>query len=505
MTDDARTGAPDSPSIREAAIRGSVWSMGGYAAEQALRFGANLVLTRLLYPEIFGLMSLLTAVLVGLAMFSDVGIGPAIVQRGEGDDPRFLRTAWTVQVLRGVVLWAAACLLAKPVALFYGEPRLAWALPVIGLTPLLLGFEATSKYTLQRRLRWERPTLVETGSAALGIAATVALAAAHRAVYGPDHPGALWVVIAGGLLGTGVRVLLSHLALPGIRHRFLLDRQHAGALFTFGRWIFVSTLLTFLAGQSDRLLFGKLVPLDLLGIYGIAAALATLPAEAVQRLGSAVLFPALSRMSGRDDFPGVFARARLPLVVGGAGVASGLVATGPLLVALLYDSRYQGAGWMLRILALSAWFQVLESTNGAATLAMGRVNALAANRAAKLAGMLVLVPVGFHLAGFAGALAGLAASDVVKYAASLLGLRKRRLWTLALDLAFTLGVAAVAGAASLAAGALASRQPSRLAALLAAAAVVCALWGAGLGWAWRRRARTREAGAAVSKAAVWWP
>lgn len=496
MPDGADRGSSNPSSISKAAIRGSAWSVGGYATSQGLRFAGNLVLTRLLFPEIFGLMSLLTSLLVGLAMFSDVGIGPAIVQRAEGDDPRFLRTAWTVQVLRGVLLWIAACVLAKPLALFYGEPRLAWAIPLIGLSPLLLGFEATSTYALQRRLRWERLTMVEVGSAGLGIAATVAFAAAHRAAYGPNHPGALWAVIAGGLVGSSCRVLLSHLALPGIRHRFLLDREHARSLFAFGRWIFVSTLLTFLVGQSDRLLFGKLVPFDVLGVYGIAAALAMLPAEAVQRLGSMVLFPTLSRMSGQDDFAGAFARARLPLVVGGAGIASGLIAAGPLIVALLYDPRYAAAGWMLQVLAISAWFQILESTNSAATLATGRVNVLAANRAAKLASMIVFLPAGFHLAGFPGALVGLAASDVVKYGASLWGLRQRRLRTLALDAGFTLCVAAVASAGSLAAGAFAARQSSKVMAFLAVAAVVGTLWGTGLGWAWRRRSQANEAKAA---------
>ena len=71
--------------------------------EQGL--ASNLILTRLLFPEAFGLMALGSVVLVGLQMFSDAGIGPSIAQSPRGDDPEFLDTAWTAQVLRGVILW----------------------------------------------------------------------------------------------------------------------------------------------------------------------------------------------------------------------------------------------------------------------------------------------------------------------------------------------------------------------------------------------------------------
>ena len=82
-------------------MRGSVLTAGSYAIAQGLRLVSNLILTRLLFPEAFGLMALVSVFLVGLAMFSDVGIGPAISQSKRGDDVGFLNTAWSIQVLRG--------------------------------------------------------------------------------------------------------------------------------------------------------------------------------------------------------------------------------------------------------------------------------------------------------------------------------------------------------------------------------------------------------------------
>ena len=74
--------------LRARALRGSVLTVGGFGASQIFRLASNLILTRLLFPEAFGMMALIMVFLQGLAMFSDVGTGPAIMQSKRGDDPR---------------------------------------------------------------------------------------------------------------------------------------------------------------------------------------------------------------------------------------------------------------------------------------------------------------------------------------------------------------------------------------------------------------------------------
>src|SRR5215470_3170600 len=104
-------------SLKRRVLSASVWSLSGYAVSQALRFGTNLVMTRLLVPEMFGVMAIATIVMVGLAMFSDLGVRQNIVQSRRGDDPAFLNTAWSVQIIRGVLLWVATVLVALLVAI----------------------------------------------------------------------------------------------------------------------------------------------------------------------------------------------------------------------------------------------------------------------------------------------------------------------------------------------------------------------------------------------------
>jgi O-antigen/teichoic acid export membrane protein len=483
--------------VTGSAMRGSVWTVGGYAAGQLIRLLGNLVLTRLLFPAVFGQMALVTVFMQGLQMFSDVGTGPAIVQSRRGDDQAFLDTAWTLQCIRGTLLWLASWAIATPLAAFFGQPLLAWLIPAAGFSALLGGLEATSTHTLQRHLRLERLTVMEVTSQLVAVLASVAGAWLDRRYYGPNHEGAAWVFIGANLLASLVRVGWSHLALPGHRHRFRLEPAALTELFSFGRWVFLSTLLTFMAGQADRLVFGKLIPLDLFGVYGIAAALAMLPTLAVLRVGASVAFPAYARLAARGELGPLLGRVRMPLLLGGGAIVSGLFACGPYLIHLLYDDRYLAAGWILRFLAIGAWFQIMEATAGAALLALGRVSWMAAGSAAKLACLVALIPLGFHLDGFRGALVGLVAADVVKYLVAATGMAAQKLAGSRLDAGITLLVTLLS-AAGLAAGALVEAStPSRLAAFLAAGVATGGAWAAILGWYFLRERARRLAVPAV--------
>jgi O-antigen/teichoic acid export membrane protein len=204
--------------------------------------------------------------------------------------------------------------------------------------------------------------------------------------------------------------------------------------------------LTFFVGQSDRLVFGKLVPLAMLGVYSVGALVATMPAVALGRIMSSVLFPAYSRIhnAGQDLRP-VFTRTRWPVLLLAGWMIAGLAGGGPAAVRLLYDQRYDQAGWIVQLLALASWFTVLESTNGAALLARGQAHWTAANGAAKLLGMLALIPLGYALGGFPGAVAGLALSEVIKYAVSAFAVARAGLQGWPQDLRLTGWVLVTAG------------------------------------------------------------
>ena len=84
-------------SLRRLVLRGSAIELFGYAVNQVLRLVTNLVLSRLLFPEAYGLTAIVTVFMVALGMLTDVGLKDSIITSPRGDDPHFLNTAWTIQ------------------------------------------------------------------------------------------------------------------------------------------------------------------------------------------------------------------------------------------------------------------------------------------------------------------------------------------------------------------------------------------------------------------------
>jgi O-antigen/teichoic acid export membrane protein len=381
-----------------------------------------------------------------------------------------------------------AMALAGPFARFYGEPLLLWVVMVSSTTALMNGFNSTRLFSMYRRVSLARVSAIEVGSQAAGLATMLAWAAVDRSI---------WALVAGGLAGSLVRLVLSHTVLPGLSNRLRWDRSALAQLLHFGRWIFFSTVLSFLVGQSDRLVFGKLVPLATLGAYSIGAMIAAMPAVLLARMASSVFFPAFSRVrESGQDLGQVFGRVRRPVLLLGGWTIGGLVGGGAVGVRLLYDQRYDEAGWILQLLALASWFSVLESTNSAVLLARGETHWSAGGGSVKLLGMLLLIPAGYALAGFRGAVAGLAASEVLKYGVSAFAVTRAGLRGWPQELRMTAWMLASAGLGWLAARFSTHEGWSLIATSGVVFAVVTLAW-APLGLAYFREQRSqREGGAA---------
>jgi O-antigen/teichoic acid export membrane protein len=226
--------------------------------------------------------------------------------------------------------------------------------------------------------------------------------------------------------------------LPGYNGRPGWDRSAATSLMRFGKWIFLSTVLTFAVNEADRLIFGKMISLADLGVYHVALTIASIPTAAMHSLAGKVIFPLFSQVNQTGEhLAQVFRKARrLHLTLSGWAL-SGLIGGGQAAIGLIYDDSYAGGGWMLQLLALAGWIAAPEATNSSASLACGMPRWVAAANLAKLAGMVMLVPLGYHLGGFPGALIGFATAELFRYAASTVGVYRRGLPTLSQDLLFS--------------------------------------------------------------------
>jgi len=424
----------DLEAIKGRATSGAAWTAMGFGGRQVIRLISNLILTRLLFEEFFGLMALVMVVIVGIQLFADLGINAALIQN-ERDDPAFADTMWTIEIIRAVLLWLVAFAIAGPVANFYGEPILASLIPIAAFSSVIEGFRSTNYYTENRKLQMKRLILLKVGAQLAGTIVMVTWA-----ILSPT----VWSLVAGGLVTAFVSTVWTWVGLPGRRNRLHFEKEAAYTLYRFGRWILLSTLLMFLVGNADRMIFGKLVTMAVLGVYNIALTLALVPSAAMSHLAMAVIFPLYSRLwQSKTDRIELYRSVRLPMLILGGWATSGIIAGGPTIIEILYDPRYIEAGWMLQILVAGPWFGVaMESSNGAALLALGHSRWMALASATKLASMAVLIPLGWHLGGFPGAMIGFAGADVIRYLTSTIGVLRFGLDGRMQDLKMTLLVAA---------------------------------------------------------------
>jgi len=416
--------------LKKQAVRGSVWTLFGYGASQILRLASNLILARLLFPADFGLMALVNVFMQGLQMFSDVGIGPGIIQNKRGQDPLFLRTAWTLQVLRGCALWLVCAAAAPRVAEFFEAPMLTWLLPVSGITAFLGGFTSTSVFTLNRKLAMARITMLEL------IPQLVALL--FMAVWAHMQPS-VWALVGGGIVYSIVRLILSHLMRGEHRDGFAWDAACRKELFTFGRWVFLSTVVSFLATHLDKILLGKLLTLTELGLYSIAMTLARVAIHTSSRLSSSVVFPLLSRY--QDNPPRLVSaclKARTAVLWASGAICSGFALFAPLFFESLYKSDYAPAGGVSRWLAVYTWSHILVASMDRIPLALGKPRQLFFANLLTTAGMIAAV-CGYHRFGLPGFILGMAAANLPALLYLCLGLPTRKLAMLGQSLRFTLG------------------------------------------------------------------
>ena len=394
--------------LRRRSVSTAAWSLGHVAAVRGLGLAANLVMTRLLAPEAFGLMAMVVTVLTMAEMVSDIGVRQSVARSERGEDPAFLRIAWTVQVVRsaavaGIVLAAAAGLRAFGPALaapgsVYADPALPALVAVSALAVLFRGGVSTTLWRAERRLDIGRVTAMEIAAQAATIAAMLGLALTLGA--------SVWVLLAGLLIGDGLRMAASHLIFRDVAMAPAWDRAVAAEMWRFGRWIILSSMATFAVNTGDRFVLGALLDAEVFGLYAIATIWLQVGVTLIDRLSGRVLFAAMAETlrERRAGFARFLARSRLLFDGALAGCFLLTLALAGPLIGLLYTDEYRGAAPILALLSLR--FLALRQRPLQQLLVVeGRTRTVAGATALGALAMVAGVPLAWHWGGLGAAVA----------------------------------------------------------------------------------------------------
>jgi O-antigen/teichoic acid export membrane protein len=400
-------------SLRTRVFKAGAWSLAGYAISFVIRFGSNLVMTRLLMPSMFGVAAIAQLIMAGLSLFSDVGLRPSVIQSKRGDDPVFLNTVWTTQVLRGFLLWFAGSLISiliylasrfgwAPEASVYGNPTLPYVVAAISMSAIVSGFESTKTMEAGRTLSLGKLTKIDIASQIIGLLAMIGWAIVSPSV---------WSLVAGGIASSAARTVISHLWLPGVKNRWQFEREAFREIINFGKWIFLSSILFFFASNGDRLILGGLVDASELGTYVVAFLLLSSIDQILVKIIVDVSFPALSEIvRGR---PTELTKAYYKFHALVASVAyfscGALFVSSEAVVRLFYDARYQQAGWILQALSI-ALLTIPIRIATQTFLALGVERVYFYLNATRIVALFCALPLGFYLGGLPGAVWGIVLS-----------------------------------------------------------------------------------------------
>ena len=426
--------------LKSLAIKGSIWIMIGFGVGQFERLVGNVILTRLLSPEMFGMMSMIGAMLSAVAMFSDVGIRPNIIQSKRGEDPDFLRTAWSMQVVRGIGLTLVAALASWPWSIFSDEPRLFLLGMVLGLTSMISGFNSISLVVHSRRMNIKILTILGIVTSTAGLIAKVTWAWFFPSV---------WAFVVGTFVGSIMTLIASHTVLATIPMRWQWETESVREFVRFGRWMFISTALGFLASRLDVLILGRMGGMEMVGFYVLAKNLALVVTTALRKLSAMILLPVYSRLAERNvqELRRKTFKVRAILLVLSLPPLWFLIIGGQFVIDILYDERYQQTGWMVQLLSVSAVAIVVRVTLGPILLAVGDSFRHMIDTAIRVGLYAICMAIGMWFGAIPGFLMGIAVAEWLSYVVLLILIHPYGVSLPLLDLAVFMSTLIVVGIA----------------------------------------------------------
>lgn len=391
--------------LKTAALRGARWTLAARVGMQLVTWPITIWVMRLLEPSDYGLFALAILVSGFVTLFSELGLGVALVQAPELSETQTRMACTMVLVLNsGIALIIIA--LAPLMAVFFEEPDVTLVMWVLTVELFISALAVVPLALLERGLKFKQVSLGHMVGGVTGSVVTLVAAFLDAGV---------WSLVAGALTAALVRsvmwivfygrlVMPSRLRIETIRPMVLVS-SHA----LTGRFLW------YWSSQADQLVLARLLHAPVLGVYNVSSQLAMMPVSKAMEAINRVIFPILSRM--QSDTQGLHSTHRngtALVALYGFGACWGLAAVSPEFVSLVLGDKWLQAILPLAVLSLVAPLRMLCAFNNTVVTAVGVPQI--ATRELVLSSVLIplAVGVGAQVDGLRGAaLAWLAVYPVV--------------------------------------------------------------------------------------------
>ncbi len=403
-------------------------------ATNTLRLGSNLILTRLLVPEAFGVVAIVSSIWYVLVMLSDLGLRAYITRHPTASD-ELVQTVWTIRFIRNIVLAAIMFVGASFFAGLYSAPEVSPAIRVASIFILIEGITSLAFLTSERERRVVRLTLIDFSKFLFTSVVTIIAAYFLRN---------FWAIIISMFVSSVFTLVVSYTLVKGPPVRFRLHREHVLDLWRFCRIVIPSSMISIVLTQTDKFFLAKFFPLAELGKYMLASALAMTIFTVIGEYVMRVFYPrfAQANREAPEKAVDVFYASRRQIMLLLAFGAGGVIGGAELIIRILFNDNYLGAGFYLAILCLQPLARLSSAPAEQALVAMGFIRITLIANILRLVWVLVAAPIAYFQIGPLAVIVVMSLTEVVMLPFFWWQLHRRGLLKVSEEL-FIFGAAAV--------------------------------------------------------------
>ncbi len=350
--------------LKSRSVRGGLVTFTTQGITFFLGFLSTVVLARLLVPEDFGLIAMVTAVTRFITIFKDMGLSMATVQK-ENINHAQVSTLFWINLSLSLAIMLLVTALAPVIALFYNQARLTWITVSLASTFVFSGLTIQHQALLRRQMRFGSLALTQIISISIGI-----LAAIVSALYGMGY----WALVIKQLVESLTNMLAVWVACKW-RPGKPVWRSGVRSMLSFGGNLTGFNLLNYFARNADNLLIGRFWGSVQLGLYAKAYGLLMLPIRQVTAPIAAVAIPALSRL--QDDpvnYQRYYYRALRAIAFVTMPTIAMLAALSEEVIEIVLGNRWIGAAAIFKVLAFAALLQPVVNPVGWVFVSLGQTD-----------------------------------------------------------------------------------------------------------------------------------
>jgi lipopolysaccharide exporter len=349
-------------SLSSRVVVGGFWVLVLRVFSQVLSLGRIVVLARLLSPNDFGLMGITMLVMAVLDTFSQTGFQIALIQKKERIE-EYLDTAWTTMALRGFLLYGLLFVAAPFAATFYEAPEAGPIIQVAGLMMIINALASIRVVYFKKELEFQKQFMYMLSGTFVDLVVSVTLALIFRDI---------WALVYGLLAGGIARLVVSYIIAPYFP-KLRIDVPKLRELYSYGRWIFGSSIFIFLLTQGDDALLGKVLGLTALGFYQMAHRISNLPATEISHVISSITLPAYSKLQdNKDGLREAYLRVLKLTALLSIPAAGGIFILAPELTRILLGERWLPMVSAMQVLVIGGATRSIGATMGPVFQAVGK-------------------------------------------------------------------------------------------------------------------------------------